>query len=246
VYLLLGPDPDGRRSQRVYVGEADDVRVRLDAHQKEKDFWTSGYVLSTTDDSLNKAHVRYLESRLLQLCRAADTATLDNATGPPLPALSEAEIAVMEEYLETALMLLPLLGVTVFQVVEPTNRSDTAGGPADAQESSDADHRLFFKSVLTHAEGQDDPRGFMVFAGALGRREQRVMMPGYGRLRAQLLEEGLLEPVGDQQLRLTKTFLFDSPSAAASVLSGGNKNGRTEWRDATGRTLKAIQEQGTV
>lgn len=34
-----------------------------------------------------------------------------------------------------------------------------------------------------------------------------------------------------------------SESAAASVLSGGNKNGRTEWRDAAGRSLKELQEQ---
>jgi hypothetical protein len=39
------------------------------------------------------------------------------------------------------------------------------------------------------------------------------------------------------------SHLFDSPSAAASVLSGGNKNGRTQWRDAAGRTLKELQEQ---
>ena len=62
-YVLLGPDPEGRRLQRVYVGEGENIRVRLDAHQKEKDFWTQGYVLTTKDDSLNKAHVRYLEAR---------------------------------------------------------------------------------------------------------------------------------------------------------------------------------------
>jgi hypothetical protein len=66
-YVLLGPDPEGRRLQRVYVGEGENIRVRLDAHQKEKDFWTQGYVLTTKDDSLNKAHVRYLEARLLEL-----------------------------------------------------------------------------------------------------------------------------------------------------------------------------------
>lgn len=58
VYVLVGPDPEGHRTDRVYIGEADDIRSRLEAHQKAKDFWTHGYVLTTRDDSLHKAHVR--------------------------------------------------------------------------------------------------------------------------------------------------------------------------------------------
>jgi hypothetical protein len=69
------------------------------------------------------------------------------------------------------------------------------------------------------------------------------MVPGYERLRTQLIEEGVLVNEGDDQIRLTKNFLFDSPSAAASVLSGGNKNGRTEWRNTAGRTLKELQAE---
>jgi hypothetical protein len=57
------------------------------------------------------------------------------------------------------------------------------------------------------------------------------------------VDEGVLIPQGQDQIRLTRAFLFESPSAAASVLSGGNKNGRTEWRDSAGRTLKQLQEQ---
>jgi hypothetical protein len=71
---------------------------------------------------------------------------------------------------------------------------------------------------------------------------KRVMIPGYEQLRDRLLQEGILVEDGEN-VKLTKSHLFDSPSAAASVLSGGNKNGRTEWRDADGRTLKELQEQ---
>jgi hypothetical protein len=118
VYVLLGPDPDGLRTQRVYIGEADDMRVRLDAHQKEKDFWTRGYVLTTKDDSLNKAHVRYLEARLLKLAGTADNASLDNGTAPVPVGLSEPEIAEMETYLDNVLPLFALVGVNVFEPAE--------------------------------------------------------------------------------------------------------------------------------
>ena len=63
-------------------------------------------------------------------------------------------------------------------------------------------------------------------------------------MRDTLLHEGILVEEGDH-IRLVRSYLFDSPSAAASVLAGGNKNGRTEWRDADSRTLKELEERAT-
>ncbi len=83
---------------------------------------------------------------------------------------------------------------------------------------------MYLKTQLTDAEGEDRSRGFLVFEGSTGRAEKKVMMPGYEQLRGRLLQEGILVVEGDR-VRLTKGHLFDSPSAAASVLSGGNK----EW-----------------
>lgn len=234
VYILLGPDEQGPRESRVYIGEADEVRTRLDAHQKEKDFWTDAFVLTTTDESLNKAHARYIEARLIGIAAAADNAKLDNGTAPPSPRLSEPETADMEGFLENALMLMPLLGVDVFDKTPASDAVVAEGQPLLP--------RLFLKTLLTDAQGQDDPRGFLVFEGGLARREARLMGGGYERLRQRLIDDGLLVPDGTEQLRLTRSFVFDSPSAAASVLSGGSKNGRTEWRNAAGRTLKQIQE----
>jgi hypothetical protein len=256
VYVLVGPDPDGHRTQRVYVGEADEVRTRLDAHQKEKDFWTHGFVLSTKDESLNKAHVRYLESRLLRIARVVDAASLDNGTAPPLPRLSEPEVAEMETYLRDALTLFPLVGVTVFDLVDteevPEPRTggtatDAAWTPpsGDVVPTTGPVHgpAFFLRTHLTQAEGRDDARGFLVYEGATARAEAKVMIRSYQQIRDRLISEGTLVPHGVGQLRLTKNFVFESPSAAASVLSGGSKNGRISWVDGTGRTLKERQEQ---
>jgi Domain of unknown function (DUF4357) len=239
-YVLVGPDPSDKRSEQIYVGETDTLRDRLDAHQKKKDFWTKAYVLTTKDDSLNKAHTRYLEARLLALAAVADVATLDNGTAPVPLRLSEPEVAEMETYLDNVLPLFPLVGVNVFERPEQEDVSPVANVEASTPETDDGP-RLYFKTQLTEAEGEDRSRGFLVFSGARGRKATKVMMPSNVALRDRLLQEGILIEDGENVV-LTKSFLFDSPSAAASVLSGGNKNGRTEWRDASGRTLKAIQE----
>jgi hypothetical protein len=243
-YVLVGADPEGRRSQTVYVGEADVIRTRLDAHQKEKDFWTHGYILTAKDNSLNKAHGRFLEARLLSLAFEADNATIDNGTAPDAAGLTEPEVADMESYLDTVLPLFVLVGVNVF---EPADEADepTLGVDGLDEAGDERFTRLYLRTNLTEAVGEDRPSGFLVHEGALGRAETKTMVTGYQQLRERLVREDILVTQGEQ-LRLTRSFLFDSPSAAASVLSGGSKNGRSEWRDANGKTLKEIQKESAT
>lgn len=260
VYVLVGPDPatsEGR--QRIYVGEADVVRTRLDGHQKEKEFWTRAYVFTTKDDSLNKAHVRYLEARLVGLARRAGLAALDNGTVPEPRGLSEAERAEMEAYLDEALLVLPLIGVEAFDPVTvdtpaPTvppaapTRSESITEPAEPVSST----RYFMRErgrgptgVTVEAEGRDSPRGFIVLEGARGPDRDRVMSGGYAALRGRLRDEGVLVSAGGEQVRLTRNYVFDSPSAAATIMAGSNRPGTTAWKDDKGRTL-AERRSGLV
>ena len=57
-----------------------------------------------------------------------------------------------------------------------------------------------------------------------------------------LLEKGVLTEFGDVY-RLAQDYTFNSPSTAAGVLLGRSSNGRVEWKDAKGRSLKQLQEQ---
>ena len=71
VYLLLGPRPDGE-GDMLYVGEGDPIRPQRESHYAQKDFWTRAIGFTTTTaGQLNKAHVQFLESRLIALARAA-------------------------------------------------------------------------------------------------------------------------------------------------------------------------------
>ncbi len=143
------------------------------------------------------------------------------------------------------LPLFSLVGVNVFELAE--ERVQVAARPEEASQIAAEERvpRLHLTTQLTQAEGEDRARGFLVFEGALGRKEKKVMLSGYEQLRDRLVQERILVDVGDH-VRLSKSYVFDSPSAAASVLSGGNKNGRTEWKDASGRTLKQLQEQSAT
>lgn len=76
VYLLIGPNESEVPAHRIYIGETDDLRSRLDNHNKNLDFWDRAVAFGSKDDNLNKAHIRHLEGRLITLAKAANRAAL--------------------------------------------------------------------------------------------------------------------------------------------------------------------------
>lgn len=224
--MLWGPGKDGRLP-RVYVGEGDVVLPRLEQHAKQKDFWTHAAVFTSKDQNLNKAHVQYLEARLVRLAAEAKRAELDNGNVPQLPALSEADAADAEGFLADLLLCLPLVGIMFFEKA----RADTARAP-----------ELLLRAKGIEARGVYTAAGFIVRAGSQAVRDEVPSIHGYlSELRKALLEQGALVLDG-AAYRLTQDYAFNSPSTAAGVLLGRSANGRTEWKDAQGRTLKQIQE----
>jgi hypothetical protein len=98
VYALIGRTESGNQPA-IYIGEADVARSRLNQHVKGEDFWTRFVLFASKDANLNKAHVRYLESRLVKLARDAKNAEVLNGNMPATPQLSESDLADMESFL---------------------------------------------------------------------------------------------------------------------------------------------------
>lgn len=96
VYLLVGPSEALASRLRVYVGEAEDVWTRLQSHDSKKDWWTWVVVFVSKDENLTKAHVRWLEAKLVREVRAAKRADIDNDAEPGGGHLPEADEADME------------------------------------------------------------------------------------------------------------------------------------------------------
>jgi len=102
---------------------------------------------------------------------------------------------------------------------------------------------LYLKGRGITAEGRDTPEGFVVHEGSTAARSAVDSLHEYVRAqRSVLIQNGVLVEVG-AIYRLTQDYTFNSPSTAAAVMLGRSSNGRTDWKDATGTTLKAIQER---
>lgn len=239
VYLLIGDDPEHPTKQRIYVGEGDNVVDRIKMHSRDvsKDFWTHAYLVTSKDANLTKAHVRYLEGRLVELAKAAGRAAVANGTDPALKQLPESDVADMEYFLTQLQLALPAIGVNVFRpkVAVPL--------PAGAGESQSPILSLDAKKHGVKAQAIEHDGEFTVLAGAIA-TQTSFSSNQYDNLRAQLVEDGSFVTDSDGQLKLIQDTTFASPSAAAAVLLNRNSNGRTEWKvKDTGQTLKDWQDQ---
>ena len=226
VYLLWGPS-ETSHLPRVYVGEGDAILLRLASHVKAKDFWVNAAVFTSKDETLNKAHAKHLESRLVGLASKAKRCELDNGNVPHPPSLSEADRADAEGFLDDMLLCLPIVGVNFF---------DRPGV------NPPSEHDLLLKAKGIEARGWDSPQGFVVRKGSTVVKTETTSIPDYlVDLRRTLLEQEVLEDAGGI-LRLTQDYTFPSPSTAAGVVLARSANGRIEWKDRKGRTLREIQE----
>jgi hypothetical protein len=237
VYLLLGPREDGE-GDRLYIGEGDPIKPRLAAHHSggtQKDFWTRAICFVSIGQGLNKAHVQFLEANLIRLAKQAKRVPLDNANQPTEPTLSEADRADMQVFLQDMLGMLPVLGVHAF---EQPPQAPAASAP-----------ELLCTGKGLEARGYESTQGFVVKAGsqASGQVAQSVSnhFPGTVAKRQSLIDLGVLVLQGNVYV-FTQDYAFNSPSLASTVVLGRSSNGRTDWKDAQGRALKSLQENGSA
>lgn len=117
VYLLLS-------ESKVYVGQSTQLKQRIEQHILGKDWWQRVIVLTTKTDSLNKSDIDYLESVLIEksvICGTLDSENKNKGNKQKVDKFRKAEL---DEYLDEALFILELIGVTVFSKVK-TKKQNT-------------------------------------------------------------------------------------------------------------------------
>lgn len=119
VYILVGYGENDDELPRIYVGEGDGIRARIDQHDQKKEFWNWGISFTSNAGALNKAHVQWLEYALVQRAKEAGQCILDNGNAPQAPALSEHEEADVSGFLHQMLRILPLVNLRAFEKVKP-------------------------------------------------------------------------------------------------------------------------------
>ncbi|MEQ9379436.1 MAG: DUF4357 domain-containing protein, partial [Pirellulales bacterium] len=191
------------------------------------------------DENLTKSHGLYLESQLIQRAKAAGRAIVDNTQAKEDRKLPESDRADMEQFLDQLALALPVLG---FNFIQPRPKDSEMA----AQSGKDVSPVFVMTRRGVNATAQEIDGEFGVRRGSTARKEEYASWTNYRSLRRGLIDEGKIEPSPNDPAMLifADDVVFNSPSAAAAVVYGGNANGRTEWKvDRTGQTYGDWQEQ---
>lgn len=239
VYVLIGNDSEVPGLKKIYIGEGDTLMTRLSAHNKDenKDFWDECVLFVSKDQNLTKAHVRYVEGRLIQLAASAKRASLTNGTAPSVQGwLPEADEVEMEEFIVQARLLLGTLGYDLFEQ-QPIAESHVSQSIPLASPKPPV-FRLAGDGYNATCIVDSDAGQFVVTADSLARKQETPsLQPTYKNMRAQLIASGILIEDSKTSFRFAKDYPFGSPTAAAQVVVGFSVNGRAAWRTEGGKSL---------
>jgi hypothetical protein len=233
VYFLIGNDSETGEDS-AYVGEAEQVTKRLKQHLN-KDYWNQVVAFVSKDENLTKAHIKYLEGKLIDLGLQASKGIIHNnqSSGARLP---EADQAEMDIFLDRILKLLPIMGTSLFNLPSVPDLDD-----------QNAKAKLICKIKGLVAFGNRTENGFVVYKGSQSVLEDRpaaIQKKGtHFQRRKKLLAKGILEKV-EGALVFTLDYEFTSPSLAAAAVCGGSANGLTKWKSDSGESLKEIEAKG--
>lgn len=224
VYILFGKNEENE--DLVYIGEAENVLVRLNQHLSTKDFWRETIVFISKDENLNKAHIKYLENRLHTIGSATKRYLIENNCTPTLSSISESDRAEMEEFLENIKMLVNTLGHKVF---EEKRENSALIKPKE----------LFYIKAARgcDATGEQTSEGFLVLKGSrIADSVTPSMSQSFAKFRDKLIDSKKIE-----NFQFTEDFIFSSPSYAAAIAMGRNANGLLEWKTKDGKVLKSLE-----
>ncbi|NND83211.1 MAG: GIY-YIG nuclease family protein [Gammaproteobacteria bacterium] len=228
VYFLTGTDPETNKST-IYIGEAECIRDRVKSHLA-KDFWNNITFFITKDENLTKAHIKYIEGRLIEVARSIERSVILNSQGSGAK-LPESDREDMEIFLEKMQQVLPVLGVESFV------RKKTI------TEEEKQEEFLSCNIKDLKATGYLTPNGIVVLKGSqavLEERSSAKKWPSVLVQRNKLIEDGSLVKLDDAFV-FTKDIEFSSPSSAAATIHGGSANGLTSWVNSKGVQLKQLQ-----
>lgn len=227
VYFLFGKDEEN--NDTVYIGEAEKMFSRLKQHLRDSEYWNDCIIVISKDNLLNKAHVKYLENKFYMLAQNAGRSIVINNTIPTCSSISEYDEAMLHEFINNAKLLVNTLGYKVFDTIEDT-----------AVRQNDTEQYFFIKAARgADAKGMIVSDGFAVMKGStIAFSTVQSMSDSLKKLRDSLIKKEII----DKNFKLTRDYIFTSPSLAAAIVMGRNANGRTEWKNEEHKSIKDIEE----
>lgn len=242
IYFLFGRDED-KQKDVTYIGQAttrkngEGVLLRIQEHTRDihADYFNDVIILTTQNNSFGPTEISYLENKFTQLAKEAGRYIVKNGNDPNPGNVTEEKESELDEIVENTLMIIGTLGYRVFVPMTKKTSQDLTDNHSTY---------LYLKrktkksNKVIEATCERTTEGFVVLEGSQVEIKDSPYLPAslkemrQNLIASQVIQDGVLK----------EKQLFSSPSYAAAFLLGMQTNGRTDWKDQDGRTLKELEE----
>ena len=242
IYFLFGRDED-KQKDVTYIGQAttrkngEGVLLRIQEHTRDThaDYFNDVIILTTQNNSFGPTEISYLENKFTQLAKEAGRYIVKNGNDPNPGNVTEEKESELDEIVENTLMIIGTLGYRVFVPMTKKASQDLTDNHSTY---------LYLKrktkksNKVIEATCERTTEGFVVLEGSQVEIKDSPYLPAsLKEMRQNLIASRVI-----QDGVLKEKQLFSSPSYAAAFLLGMQTNGRTDWKDQDGRTLKELEE----
>lgn len=241
VYFLFGKND--QEEDEVYIGQAgirkngEGVLFRVSEHLKDKDYFSDAVMLTTQNNSFGPTEISYLENKFTNMAIKTDRYNVRNNNDPNPGNVTEEKESELEDFVEYSKMVLGVLGYKVFV---PLVKEYIVDEVKDNEELMLYLNRKIKKSnKIIEAKCMRTSEGFVVLKDSMIEEiDSRAIPKGIKDIREKCRATN--EIING---RLTKNYLFNSPSYAAAFVLGMHTNGKTDWKNSKGISLKEMEEE---
>lgn len=241
VYFLFSTS-DETQENIVYIGQAgtrkngEGILNRLQEHKRnpDKDYWTEAVAFTTTNNTFGPTEISYLENQFTKLAIDSKRYIVKNSNEPSLGHVTEEKESELEEYIDYAKIVIGALGYRIFEpIIESPEIITTVLAPTPEPLLSLILNQGKKEKIIAH--GKQTNEGFVILKGSKIKSSTVKSVPTKAlkdRKRANL----------DDNFVLLEDMLFNSPSSAASFVTGYAINGKDAWKDEQGSSLNEIEK----
>ena len=221
IYYLISENDDNKIAQ-IYTGQTRNGVVRLDDHNRSKDFWNKAIMFLADSKTFSLDMISGLEAYAIGKAHDSKRYKVENSVNPKYE-IDEYDLPLIEEVYEEIQFIMATQGYKMDNSKVTLNEANT----------------LHTTRNGVTAFGVYDGENFEVLEGSEIDMSRKCHSATIEKQRQTALLNGDIV-CDDGKYKLNVSVSFTSPSSAAMFALGGSTNGWVEWKDKDGKTLDEL------
>ncbi len=225
LYLLINSGEN-----QLYIGESEKFYDRVKNHDQSKDFWDLAIAIVSSNNSLEKSDVKYLESLAVEKAQATAAMDVLNRTVPARNNVHEFKVHTLEKILDDAALIAENLGFSIFKTKEENKNN-----------------LWYVKTKKTDARAEFRGDKFVILAGSIIDKTTAPSWRGHYTALNEERERIFTKHGSDNgdSVTLNENVSFKSPNLAGHFACGRSVNAWTTWKNEDGKTMDEVIRKDT-